>query len=183
MADRRIQGSGVAAPGGSTTVEPTASGAASAPGSGQTTWVGHAACAWALLFAAANVYWGLGGRVAVPLPDPEAALRDPVVVALNWAAAGLKAGMAVVALATVQRWGRVIPRRLLLIAAYGLGVGMATYGGLGLVADGLRVLGVIQVPEPARTSLWWHLLLWDPWWLVGGILFVAAAQRYRRGGP
>ena len=37
---------------------------------------GSAACAWALLFASANVYWGLGGRLAIPLPDPDAAFGD-----------------------------------------------------------------------------------------------------------
>lgn len=145
-----------------------------------TSRVGYAACAWALAFAAANVYWGLGGRVAFPFPDYDAAISDPSLVALNWAAVVLKVGMAVVALATVWSWGRSIPRRALLVAAWGLGAAMVAYGALGMVVDGLRVAGVIGVPESAATAVRWHLLLWDPWWLLGGILFVAAARDYGR---
>jgi Protein of unknown function (DUF3995) len=138
----------------------------------------HAACAWAVLFAAANVYWGLGGRLAVPLPD--AALDEPAVVALNWLAVVPKVGLGLVALATVQPWGRALPRRLLLVATYGPGAGMFLYGALGLVLDGLRLLGVLAVPPPAWTSLRWHVFLWDPWWIAGGVLFILTAGLYQR---
>jgi hypothetical protein len=46
-------------------------------------WAGYATCAWALLFAASNVSWGLGGRLACPLPNCEAAFSDPSFVTLN----------------------------------------------------------------------------------------------------
>lgn len=156
-------------------------GAATSARSSPTARAGYAACAWALLFAAANVYWGLGGRFACPLPNCEAAFSDPSLVALNRLAVVLKVGLALVALATVQSWGRVIPRWALLGAAWGLGAGMTAYGGLGLVLDVLRALGVTGVPESGDwTAFRWHLLLWDPWWLLGGLLFVAAARHYQR---
>ena len=101
---------------------------------------GYAACAWALLFAATNIYWGLGGRLAAPISDPDAALADPTFVALNWLAVALKASPGLVALVTVQSRAWVIPRRLLLLATCGLGIGMALYGTLGLLLDGLRLL-------------------------------------------
>jgi hypothetical protein len=41
--------------------------------------------------------------------------------------------------------------------------------------------GVRDVPEALGSDvLRWHLLLWDPWSLLGRILFAAAAVQYRR---
>jgi hypothetical protein len=149
-------------------------------------WIGYAAAAWALMFAASNVYWGLGGRQAVPLPDPEAALADPTFRLINLVAVGGKAGMAQVALATVwaQGTGQTgLPRRLLLIVAYGLGIGMTLYGGLGLIVDTLRLLGVLAVSPESWPSLRWHVFLWDPWWIAGGLLFLGAARKLQASGP
>jgi hypothetical protein len=149
-------------------------------------WIGYAAAAWALLFAASNVYWGLGGRQAVPLPDPEAAFADPTFRLINLVAVGGKAGMALVALATVwaQGTGQTgLPRRLLLIVAYGLGIGMTLYGGLGLIVDTLRLLGVLAVSPESGPSLRWHVFLWDPWWIAGGLLFLGAARNLQASAP
>jgi hypothetical protein len=143
-------------------------------------WPAYAAAGWALLFALANVYWGLGGRLAVPFADAAAALADPPVVAANRAAVALKLGVAGVALATVQPWGERVPRRLLLLAASGLGAGLTLYGGLGLVFDALRAAGALPASESTRAVLRLHLLLWDPVWLLGGLLFLATGERYRR---
>ncbi len=144
---------------------------------------GYAACAWALLFAVTNVYWGLGGRLALPISDPDAASGGAALVALNWVAAAVKVGLGLLALATVRPCGRRLPRGPLLGASYGLGGSMALYGALGLAVNGLRLLGAIAVPASAWTSLRWHVFLWDPWLIAGGVLFTAAARRYRRRAP
>jgi hypothetical protein len=144
---------------------------------------GYAACAWALVFAGANVYWGLGGRLAIPLRDPDTAFGDSTFVALNWIAVVLKAGLGLVALATIQSWDRALLRRPLLVATYGLGASMALCGALGLVADGLGLLEALDVPPSAWASLRWHVFVWDPWWIVGGVLFVVAARLAQRRDP
>ena len=68
-------------------------------------------------------------------------LGDPVVVAANWLAVLVKAGLGLRALATVQSWGQLIPRRLLLVSNY---------------------------------------FLWDPWWILGGMLFLLVARLARQ---
>jgi hypothetical protein len=41
--------------------------------------------------------------------------------------------------------------------------------------------GVRSIPAAlGREPLRWHLVLWDPWWLLGGILFAGAAWQYTR---
>jgi len=89
----------------------------------------------------------------------------------------LKIGMALVALATVRSWGRVVFRRVLLTTTWGLGVGMAGYGALGMIVDGLRAAGVIGVPESTDwTAFRWHLLALGP-------VVAAGWGPVRRGGP
>ena len=41
--------------------------------------------------------------------------------------------------------------------------------------------GVRSIPTALGSdALRWHLLLWDPWWLLGGILFAGAAWQYEQ---
>jgi hypothetical protein len=51
---------------------------------------------------------------------------------------------------------------------------MCLYGGLGLVSDVLHVTGVINDPTNQKW-FFWYLVLWDPWWVLGGVLYVATA--------
>jgi hypothetical protein len=116
-------------------------------------WAGYTACIWALVFAAISFYWAAGGTAG----------RDTIGPAL------------------VQSWGRVLPRRALLSTAWGGGILMALYGGASWVQEGLMVFGVIRIPAGlGHTAALWHVVLWDPWWLLGGILFIIAAWSYRR---
>jgi hypothetical protein len=69
-----------------------------------------------------------------------------------------------------------VPRRLLLGAAWAASVVLTGYSGL-LVAVGALVLtGVVSPAGPVdRTALRWHVLVWDLWFLVWGLLLGVAA--------
>ena len=71
-------------------------------------------------------------------------------------------------------------RQLLLLAAWVVGIGMCVYGGLGLISDVLHVSGVIA---DAANRQWFlvYLVLWDPWWILGGILYAATAWLVQSG--
>jgi hypothetical protein len=44
------------------------------------------------------------------------------------------------------------------------------------------VTDILPTPEPVdRTALWWHLLVWDAWFLVWGVLLGVAAWHFTRG--
>ncbi len=154
-------------------------------------WAAYAAAAWAFVFAAMSFYWAAGGTagadtIGTTITDPALA-RDPGFVAILWGTGALKALGGLLALALIRPWGRVIPRWMLLAAAWIGGVFMVLYAGANLAVRGLMALGVIATPESMRSAAaQWHLLLWDPWWLLGGALFVAAAwsagRRFRGHG-
>ncbi len=143
---------------------------------------GYWAAAWAFAFAALSFYWAAGGDLGMTILSREirenAQERDPAFVALVWVTGGLKvlAGLLALALARPDRWR--LPRRLLLVAGWGTGALFVLYGGLGVVTGVLSELGVTTPNDPE--ALRWYLFLWDPVWLLGGALFVAAACRYTR---
>jgi hypothetical protein len=103
--------------------------------------------------------------------------NDPVVV---WATAALKALAGLLALALVRPWGRWFSRRLLGAAAWATGLLLTLYGVANLVDHGRMVAGLRDTPAVlGEQAARWHLLLWDPVWLLGGILFLAAAKHHR----
>lgn len=146
-------------------------------------WAAYAASLWAFVFAAMSFYWAAGGLVGVDTLGSVITrlARDPGFVAVVWLTGALKVVGGVFALALVQRWGRMLPRWLLLVGAWAAGVGMAIYGAVPLVVNGLMLARLLRVADAVEwTAIWWHFLLWDPWWLLGGVLFILAASQYQR---
>jgi hypothetical protein len=145
----------------------------------------YAAAVWAFLFSVVSFYWAAGGTIG--LNTLAAGLRElarthnPGLAALAWVTGGLKVLAGVLALSLARPWGRVVPRWLLLAGAWGAGVLLAIYGAANLVEFGLMEGGVIALPAfVGATALRWYLLLWEPWFLIGGILFLAAARSFSR---
>jgi hypothetical protein len=139
----------------------------------------------ALLSAIPSFYWAAGGTIGLGTVggaiEELARARDPGGVALGIGAGVLKVAGGMLALALVRPWGARLPRRLLAGATWAASVVLTLYGGL-LVAVGALVLaGVIRPAGPVdRTALRWHVLLWDLWFLVWGLLLGVAAWHYRR---
>lgn len=150
-----------------------------------TAWAAYAAGAWAFAFAALSFYWAAGGTAGADtigdIIKGRPLARDPGFVAILWATGALKALAGLLALALVRPWGRLIPHWTLLTATWGTGALLTLYGGANLAVRGLMAVGVMSTPASMRSvAARWHLVLWDPWWLLGGILFLAAAWGYSR---
>lgn len=79
----------------------------------------------------------------------------------------------VFALALVSPWGSRLMRTLAWIG----GGGLLLYSIALLVQHGLMAVGVIErAASLSASELRWHLWFWDPFWLLGGILFTVAAR-------
>jgi Protein of unknown function (DUF3995) len=144
-----------------------------------------AAFAVGLLYVVVSVYWGLGGSwlldtVGASLAHPGRSASALVMLAV-WCAVGLKVIAAVLPLLAVGvgaarvRWLHLI-RALACVEA-----AILTVYGLSLTAVGLLVqAGLIGTPANAdHRALAWHAYLWDPWFLVWGVLATAALLRSR----
>jgi hypothetical protein len=141
----------------------------------------YAAAVWAFVFAVPSFVWAAGvkaGSETIAADVEEAGIADPWLLA---ATGVLKLLAGLVALALVRPWGRAIPRRLLLVAAWGAAVVFCLYAVANFVEHSLMEAGERSIPEDLGTdAVRWHLLLWDPWWLLGGILFALAAWEFTR---
>jgi hypothetical protein len=134
---------------------PSAHQPASPVRSPATAWAAYAACALAWLSAVPSFYWALGGTAGLDTVggaiEELGRTRDPAGVALGIGAGVLKVAGALLALALVRPWGRAIPRRLLLGAAWAASMALIAYGGL-LVAVGALVLTGRWSAPPARST-------------------------------
>lgn len=139
--------------------------------------VSYAAATWAFAFAAMSFYWAVGGTVGIDTLSPEIVTmaRNPWFTIIVWGTGAVKVVAGILALTLVQQWAQHF-RWFLLIVNWSMGCFMVLYAGANLTARGLMAIGILSTPVSMHsTSAWWHLIFWDPWWLLGGILFCAAS--------
>jgi hypothetical protein len=145
----------------------------------------EAAFAVGLLYAAISVYWGAGGTWLLDTVGSGLGKGhggSALVVFAVWLAVGLKVIAAVLPLLAVTADTTTGPRWLRLIRALTwIEAVILTGYGLVLTAVGLLVqAGVIGTAATAdHRALEWHAYLWDPWFLVWGLLVAAALIRSR----
>lgn len=137
----------------------------------------------ALLYALVSAYWTLGGTallstVGGPL---EELARHPTAaaVALGAAVTAVKLAGAVLSLALVEAWGRRLPQQPLIRVAMAAAAVLTIYGGLLVVVGALALLGLFGPPPANATALRWHVLVWDLWFLLWGLLLGTAAWQRR----
>lgn len=147
------------------------------------TWAAYTAAWWAGLFAAVSLYWALGGMIGIDTVGGqiEELARKGEGGVLAWGATVLKAAGVVFALALVQRWGRVFPRRLMLFAGWAGTAVLIGYGGVTVGTELLVVIGAVEPPVGIDWyAFYWHLAVWDPYFLIWGVLLGLATRHYQR---
>lgn len=144
--------------------------------------VAYGAAIWAVIFALPSFYWALGGAVGkgtiAANPDEIPLMNEPMIVFVTGVAKVLGG---LLALAIVRDWGTDwVRRRLRLLAAVG-GTFMLLYGGALMIQHALMVAGQIDTPDLLGSrATRWHLGLWDPVWILGGLLVAGAARTRTR---
>lgn len=150
------------------------------------TWASYAAAivAFAFAFAGVSFYWAAGGMAGVSTVggsiERMAIARAPGFVTVLWVTAALKLVGGVLALALTRPWARKLSRRWLLRAAWGAAILLTLYGAVQTASVALVRVGVSPDPPVDSTVLWWRLLLWEPWFLLWGVLLGLAARNAGR---
>ena len=129
-----------------------------------TGWTGYAACVWSVLFALPHVYWAAGGTAGFDGRE-----MSGVLIAINLVAIVLSVIAAIVALATVQRWGERVPDRLLQSAIWSACLLLTLRGGAGLIQT--------IVGQGEQSTL---VMIFEPTFLIGGALFGALGIAFLR---
>ena len=145
----------------------------------------YGAAVLAALSAAVSAYWLAGGTWLLStvggVVEEQGRQGGALVTAGLALVVVVKLAVAVLALALAhpppgRRLRRLVPAAALLVGGV-----LALYSGA-LVVGAVALTGVLGEPaDPA--ALRWHVLLWDPWLLLWGVLLVAAlaARRVRAG--
>lgn len=146
----------------------------------------YAAAVVTAVFAVPNVYWGLGGTAGLDtlggVVEEQARAGDPAIHAMNWVAVGLKLLLAGVAIALVHPLPRV-PNGAVRGVAWAGAVILVVYGFAQTLGVGLMYLGVLEPGDGlTERALLWRLLLWEPWFLVCGVLLGTATWLQGRRG-
>ena len=151
------------------------------------TRVAMAALAVGLLYAGISAYWGAGGTWLLDTVGnslTNGGHGNTALIAV-WAAAGLKVAAALLPLLACRHATRRGHRRAVRALAWAEAAVLTGYGAV-LTTGGLLVqAGVIPTPGTAdHRALAWHAYLWDPWFLVWGLLVAASiiAARYGTKG-
>ena len=137
-----------------------------------------------LAFAAVSAFWGLGGTFLLDTVGGALESRgregDPLLLTVVWLSIPLKVVAAVVGVAVVRRWAPPSRYRLVALVAWLAAVVLTVYGAV-LTGVGLLVQAdVVSASADADTrALRWHTYLWDPWFLVWGLLLLIALRRWR----
>ncbi len=178
---RRSPGSPGVVRGRTAYVVPVMSWRASTSGGAGSRWA-WAAFGVGLAYALVSVAWGLGstwalGTVGGAL-EREGRSGSLALAVIVWLSVLLKLTAAGLGLAAVLP--RVPPGRLVILLAWAAAAVLVVYGAV-LTVVGLLVQGdVIHASQNAdRRALAWHAYLWDPWFLLWGLLLAAALWRSR----
>ncbi len=140
-----------------------------------TTIPAYVICGWGVMFAAAHLYWLLGGTLGLP-PGLSLFAKKPLLV-IDIIAVPLCLIATLLALALVRPWGQRFPRRLLLVTAWG-GAALFVFHAVPAIPDWvILALGRHAALTPMDR---FDLFLYEPWFLVGGILFGMAAWCFQR---
>jgi hypothetical protein len=151
---------------------------------GGTFSVGSAAAGWAALavglaYAAVSAYWATGGTWLLDTVggtfERLGHSPGPAVLAGLWTVALVKTVAAGLPVAVSRGIGWPLSRSAFRRLAWLAGWVLAAYG-LVLTVPGLAIqAGVLHAGAHAdRRALAWHAYLWDPWFLVWGLLVTAA---------
>ncbi|MBO0922169.1 DUF3995 domain-containing protein [Cellulomonas sp. zg-ZUI222] len=151
-------------------------------------WVAWGAVVAAFAFAAVSLLWATGSTLGLDTlggtVERLGRARDPALLVANGVALVLKVAGGVLALALVQPWGRRLPRRPLLALGWAGAAVLVVYGLLQVTSLALVAAHVVVPDEVLSTrALRWRLLLWEPWFLVWGVLLAGATLRHQRLRP
>lgn len=151
----------------------------------QRTWPAIASAIWAILFGGLNLYWTFGGRwltsrLGESLQESIAENDRQLMIANTIGGLG-KLGLGALAITTILPVAVKIPTRVLSLLLITPGILMLLYGFANWSIVTASMLGLIDTPSSiGEASLVWYFWLWEPLWMIGGMLMLATWWVWRR---
>src|SRR5690625_5028715 len=140
----------------------------------------YAGIIWTLLFAGMSFYWAAGGMIGIRSLGGEiyqkALYRDQGLVPIVWATGIIKViGAFFLLILLRERTSKKFEKwvSILCIAA---GIFMILYGAMNFITISLAGLNILDF-ELEAYAMGWRLIFWEPFWVLGGLLYVLAGKK------
>ncbi|MFF4227632.1 DUF3995 domain-containing protein [Streptomyces sp. NPDC001820] len=142
---------------------------------------GYLAAGWSVIFAGLHFFWALGGEVGLDVSAGEqlASERPTWFVAGGLWGIGLLCLVGAAVALGLQRRG-AHGRRWRALRLLGLAICVLLLV-RGVLVEVLLIAGVSTVGEVSAAQKFWTLAVWNPWFILGGVLFGLAARSFGRG--
>ena len=150
------------------------------------TWPALATAIWAILFGGLNLYWTFGGRwltefLGASLQQGIADNDQQLMIANTIGGIG-KFGLGAVAILTILPAAKRVPHWLMTLVTFGSGVLLVLYGLANWSIVSLAMMNLIDVPSSiGEDQLPWYFWLWEPLWIIGGVLLILTWWDWRKG--
>ncbi|HMR66737.1 MAG TPA: DUF3995 domain-containing protein [Anaerolineae bacterium] len=145
-------------------------------------WSGYAVFIWSIAYMLPHLYWALGGRLGLSLLKPSV-LELPQWEMINWVASVFLTAAGFLGLAFIYlRKRNFLSWLLLAITLAGCSVA-ASHGIYGIINRILQMAGVAELESGPfnineHAYVVWDLVLFEPWFLVEGILLGLVGWSY-----
>lgn len=135
---------------------------------------------WTILFAGMSFYWAMGGMIGVRSLGGaiyEQSLNpDPSFITIVWVTGFIKLLGAVLLLLLLVNWRNSWIRTILYFITKISGILLFLYGLLNFITITLSAVEILDF-ELDRYATFWRLLFWEPYWMIGGILYFFSITR------
>lgn len=137
---------------------------------------GYLAAGWAAAFALLHFFWALGGEAGLDVSSGEqlASERPAWFVAGGLWGVGFLCLIGSAVAVGLQRRG-VRGRRWRMLRLLGRAICLLLLV-RGILVEVLLIAGVSAVGEVSAAQKFWTLAVWNPWFILGGVLFGLAAR-------
>lgn len=141
--------------------------------------LGYASVAWWFLAGAASLYWVTGGTVGVGTlwvgSDALLEAREPWLVTALWVIGVFELVLATFSVSVARGWGRPGILAVVNADAFLVELTLVPYVAVDTLVSALVTIDVFHPVVLEQTALVWRLLFWNPWWIVGGLLYCVGA--------
>jgi len=140
----------------------------------------YAGIIWTLLFAGMSFYWAAGGMLGVKSLGGEiyqmALDRDQDFVPIVWATGIIKlVGVLFLFILLREKDFKKLVKCASIICIVA-GIFMILYGAMNFITISLAGLNILDF-ELGTFAMIWRLIFWEPFWMLGGLLYVLAAKK------
>ncbi|MGG3640967.1 DUF3995 domain-containing protein [Bacillus gobiensis] len=139
---------------------------------------------WSFVFAIMSFYWALGGMIGVESLGGKiyqlALERNPQFILLVWITGFIKViGGVFLLLMLMNRLPDFIKKSLYWISIVA-GIFLFLYGAANFTTVGMAKWDLLEMGQQSQFALNWRFYFWEPFWMLGGILYFIAGRRARK---